>query len=91
MLDGPTWGDGVLNVLLKNKEELVRAVTENRSHNCNDPDTAEFKIPAGFRKASSPGPHERMLWLIQGRGRWEAALVGANSEGQRSSEGLAGL
>ena len=55
-------------------------------------DTEEFKIPGGgVRKASSPGPHERKLWLIQGRGTREAALVGANPEGQRSAKGLAGL
>ena len=38
MLDGPTWGDAVLDVLLRNKEELVRAAIVNRSHDCNDPD-----------------------------------------------------
>ena len=38
MLDGPTWGDAVLDVLLRNKEELVRAARVNRSHECNDPD-----------------------------------------------------
>lgn len=44
VLDGPTWGDAVLDALLKNKEELVRSVIVNRSHDCNDPDTEEFKI-----------------------------------------------
>lgn len=38
------WGDSVLHALLKNKEELVRAVIVNRNHDCNDPDTEELKI-----------------------------------------------
>lgn len=80
-----------MDALLKNKEELIRAVIVNRNHDCNDPDAEDVKILGGVRKASSSGPHERKLWLIQGRGRWEAALVGPNSEGQRSSKVLAGL
>lgn len=53
MLDGPAWGDVALDLLLTNKEEVVRAVIINSNLDCREPETEVFKVLWGLWKARS--------------------------------------
>lgn len=53
MLDGPVWGDVALDLLLINKEEVVKAVIINSNLDCREPEIEVFKILWGLWKASS--------------------------------------